>query len=91
MGRGTGLARKAACAVLPRGVQLRRRLPNGVVVRGANRPGHGGRGVFVSGMDLEPELGRLDALPGSPNQLFVPADHPRLPGIKSAGWVAAPA
>lgn len=60
-------ARKAACAILPRNVSLRRRLDSGVVIAGQNRPGYGGRGAFIFGDDAEPELARLDALvkPGS--------------------------
>lgn len=55
----TELWRKAACAVLPRSVELSRRLGDGTIVGGPNRPGHGGRGVFVWGSDIEPELAAL--------------------------------
>ena len=63
-GRAALAARMALCAVLPRGVALRRTIGDGVVVQGPNRAGHGGRGVFLHGASLEPELARLGALVG---------------------------
>lgn len=41
---------------------MRRRLAGGAVFVGPNRPGWGGRGVFVRGDDLEPELRALPHL-----------------------------
>ncbi len=54
--------RKVVVAVLPRGVRLTRRLTDGTVMGGPNRAGYGGRGVFVFGETLEPELVLLDKL-----------------------------
>ncbi len=51
--------RKALCLALPRSVWLRRRTRQGVIVTGKNRPGYGGRGFFVLGETLEPELDYL--------------------------------
>jgi FkbM family methyltransferase len=48
--------RKAACALLPRSFWLRRRTRDGVIVTGLNKAGFGGRGFFVFGEALEPEL-----------------------------------
>lgn len=56
------LARKAACAVLPRQTTLRRKLPDGTILAGQNRNGYGGRGVFVFGASIEPELSVLPAI-----------------------------
>jgi FkbM family methyltransferase len=53
LGRGF---RKAWCALLPRRMWLRRRMPCGALVSGPNRAGFGGRGFFVFGEALEPEL-----------------------------------
>jgi FkbM family methyltransferase len=39
-------------------------LSNGAVVRGRNRPGYGGRGVYVYRDAIEPELEHLEALLG---------------------------
>lgn len=52
--------RKALCAVLPRSVWLRRRMKCGAIVTGQNKPGFGGRGFFIFGESLEPELEHLD-------------------------------
>ena len=54
--------RKVICAVLPRQVTLSRRLRDGTSVSGANRAGYGGRGAFIFGDDIEPELAALDKI-----------------------------
>jgi FkbM family methyltransferase len=54
--------RKAACAVLPRGFYLSRRLSDGTIVGGPNRHGFGGRGAFIFGDQLEPEFNALAEL-----------------------------
>jgi len=51
--------RKALCALLPRWVWLRRTMRCGAVVSGPNRAGCGGRGFFIFGEGLEPELENL--------------------------------
>lgn len=51
--------RKAACALLPQSCWLRRKTKNGAIVSGLNRPGFGGRGFFIFGEALEPELVNL--------------------------------
>ncbi len=56
------LARKAACALLPGQATLRRTLSDGTIVAGRNRAGYGGRGVFVFGDAIEPELKLLAPL-----------------------------
>ncbi|HMD46417.1 MAG TPA: FkbM family methyltransferase [Acidimicrobiales bacterium] len=60
--RDPALTRMALCAVLPPSTPLRRRLRHDIVFVGPNRPGWGGRGVFVFGDALEPELAVLDRL-----------------------------
>ena len=60
------LAKMLICAIAPRGLKLKSVLNNGVIVRGENRPGYGGRGVFIYGDELEPELRFL--------QRFVPSE-----------------
>lgn len=52
--------RKVVCALLPGTFWLKRRMRNGVIVTGMNKPGFGGRGFFVFGEALEPELNFLD-------------------------------
>lgn len=54
--------RMARIAMTPRDRLLETRLSNGAVVRGRNRPGHGGRGIFVYRDAIEPELEHLEAL-----------------------------
>jgi FkbM family methyltransferase len=49
-------------AMTPRDRWLETKLSNGAVVRGRNRPGHGGRGVYVYRDAIEPELEHLEAL-----------------------------
>lgn len=52
--------RKAIAALLPRSWFLKSRFSNGAILYGLNRPGYGGRGVFIFGDALEPELNHLD-------------------------------
>jgi FkbM family methyltransferase len=54
--------RKVVCAILPRQVTLSRRLRDGTLVSGPNRAGYGGRGAFIFGDEIEPELAALDKL-----------------------------
>lgn len=58
------LIRKILVFLLPNFCLLKRRLPNGVIFTGPNKPGHGGRGVFVYGNELEPELDVIPHLLG---------------------------
>jgi len=51
--------RKVRIALTPRSALLRTRLHNGAVVEGYNRPGYGGRGVYIFRDSLEPELSSL--------------------------------
>lgn len=53
------LLRKSAIALLPHSTILKRRLSDRIVFRGINKPGFGGRGVFLQGLDIEPELAYL--------------------------------
>lgn len=53
------LLRKIRIALTPRSALLRTRLQNGAIVEGYNRAGYGGRGVYVFGDSLEPELCHL--------------------------------
>jgi FkbM family methyltransferase len=62
--------RKARIALTPRNWLLRTRLDNGVLVAGLNRPGWGGRGVYLFGDMLEPELAALSHFV-KPGQFFV--------------------
>ncbi len=48
--------RKLRVALTPRSARLRTKLQNGALVEGYNRAGYGGRGVYVFGDSLEPEL-----------------------------------
>jgi FkbM family methyltransferase len=52
--------RKVRVALTPRSWLLKRRLPNGAIVFGKNRPGYGGRGIYIFGDTLEPELEHLE-------------------------------
>lgn len=47
-------------ALTPRNCLLKARLANGTIVCGRNRPGYGGRGVYVFRDALEPEFQQLD-------------------------------
>ncbi len=57
--------RKVRVALTPRSALLRTRLQNGAIVEGYNRAGYGGRGVYVFGDSLEPELCHLQHFLGS--------------------------
>lgn len=52
--------RKVRVALTPRNWLLKARLANGAVVFGQNRPGFGGRGVYVFRDALEPEFEHLE-------------------------------
>jgi FkbM family methyltransferase len=54
--------KKVAVALQPRSWLLTTALPDGTVVSGENKPGHGGRGVYIFGADLEYELRLLPQL-----------------------------
>lgn len=58
--------RKMRVALTPRSALLRTRLQNGALVEGYNRPGYGGRGIYIYKDALEPELLSLQCflLPG---------------------------
>lgn len=62
--------RKARIAVTPRSSWLTTRLDNGTLVSGRNRPGYGGRGIYLWGDDIEPELRLLPAVL-QPGHVFV--------------------
>lgn len=51
--------RKLRLFLTPRNVLLRTRLENGAIVTGYNRPGWGGRGVYLFRDHIEPELAAL--------------------------------
>jgi FkbM family methyltransferase len=53
------LWKKARLALTPRSALLRTRLENGAVIAGYNRAGYGGRGVYLYGDSIEPELASL--------------------------------
>jgi FkbM family methyltransferase len=59
--------RKMRVALTPTSSLLRTRLKNGAIVAGYNRPGYGGRGIYIHGESLEPELAELGTFlrPGS--------------------------
>jgi len=54
------LLRKVRIAITPRSWLLRRELSNGVVVFGPNISGYGGRGIYLEGDRIEPELEHLE-------------------------------
>lgn len=54
--------RKVRVALTPRSWLLKARLSNGAVVFGQNRPGFGGRGVYIFRDALEPEFEHLEEL-----------------------------
>lgn len=56
------LLRKAALAVLPRSMRITSRLSDGTLVSGRNRPGHGGRGIYIYRESIEPEYEHVRAL-----------------------------
>jgi FkbM family methyltransferase len=54
------LLKKARLVLTPRSVLLRTRLENGAVIAGYNRAGYGGRGIYLYGDSIEPELASLE-------------------------------
>lgn len=58
------LLKMAWAALTPRAWLLKTTLSNGAVVYGENRPGYGGRGVFLFGDAVEPELAHLERFLG---------------------------
>lgn len=52
--------RKVRVALTPRNWLLKTKLSNGAFVYGRNRPGHGGRGIYIYRDALEPELEHLE-------------------------------
>jgi FkbM family methyltransferase len=64
------LARQLRVALTPRSALLKARLANGAIVYGHNRPGYGGRGVYIYGDAVEPEFEHLDEFLG-PTGVFV--------------------
>jgi FkbM family methyltransferase len=54
--------RKVRVALTPRNWLLKSKLGNGAVVCGRNRPGFGGRGVYIFRDALEPELEHIEKL-----------------------------
>ncbi|MGA9390304.1 MAG: FkbM family methyltransferase [Candidatus Sulfotelmatobacter sp.] len=62
--------RKVRLALTPRSALLRTRLQNGAIIEAYNRSGYGGRGVYVFGDSLEPELFCLQHFLGA-GQVFV--------------------
>ena len=53
------LLKKARIALTPRSSLLKSVLSNGAIVYGKNRAGYGGRGIYIWGDALEPELAQL--------------------------------
>lgn len=51
--------KKVFIAVAPRNMLLTSRIADGVIVKGKNKAGYGGRGVFIKGINYEPELRHL--------------------------------
>lgn len=68
--RGQVFLKKVRVALTPRSALLRTRLQNGAIVEGYNRAGYGGRGVYVFGDSLEPELCYLQHFLGA-GKVFV--------------------
>lgn len=64
------LFKKIRVALTPRSCLLKTRLSNGALVYGVNRPGYGGRGIYVYGDALEPDLLHLENFL-SPGGVFV--------------------
>jgi len=57
--------RKVRVALTPRSALLRTRLQNGAIIEARNRSGYGGRGAYIFGDSLEPELCCLQAFLGA--------------------------
>ena len=66
----TFLARGAIVLLTPRDALLTSKMKNGTIIRGQNKQGYGGRGVFMFREAVEPELRLLDLILG-PNDYFV--------------------
>ena len=62
--------RKVRVALTPRSALLRTRLQNGAILEAYNRAGYGGRGAYIFGDLLEPELCSLQHFLGA-GQVFV--------------------
>ena len=56
------LLKKMRAAITPRSWVLESKLSNGAIVVGQNRPGYGGRGIYLYRDAIEPELEHLDRL-----------------------------
>ncbi|MGF1596167.1 MAG: FkbM family methyltransferase [Acidimicrobiales bacterium] len=56
------VARGARVAVTPRRWMLPARFPNGLMIKGYNRPGYGGRGIYMFRDRVEPELALFEAV-----------------------------
>jgi len=56
----TKLLRMVFIAISPRSIKLKSTLKSGIKITGFNRPGWGGRGVFISRDDIEPEVKLLN-------------------------------
>lgn len=54
------LTKKLRLALTPRDSLLKSHLSNGSIIYGKNRPGFGGRGVYLYGDTIEPELEHLE-------------------------------
>jgi FkbM family methyltransferase len=64
------LMRKLRVALTPRNWLLRTELSNGALIYGKNRPGYGGRGIYIFRDALEPEFEHLEEFL-SPSGVFV--------------------
>ena len=60
MKNGGILLRKIRVALTPRSWFLKTKLPDGSVIFGQNRPGFGGRGIYVFRESIEPEFRHLE-------------------------------
>lgn len=48
--------RKSRVALTPSGARIQTRFPDGLIVTGRNLEGYGGRGIYISREDIEPEF-----------------------------------
>jgi FkbM family methyltransferase len=64
------LLKKIMISLTPRERYLSTRLENGAIVLGKNKPGYGGRGVYLSGDDIEPEFKHLTKFL-TPDSVFI--------------------
>jgi FkbM family methyltransferase len=62
--------RKARVALTPRNWYLKTKLANGAIIRGKNRAGYGGRGIYIYRDALEPELEHIEKFL-EPNGVFL--------------------